>query len=212
MSVVVVFEGLDYAGKSSLALEVKERLTEAGYDCILVNEPGCTPLGEHLRTVIKYPCRTINEELDPKARILLLNTARYENIRKNILPALEEGKIVLVDRWLWTTIVYENHEYTDFAKMLHHEVCQDMNPNYIFYCDIDFNSFIERRGERDNSDEIEDRIYGLFDEKRTRYLQLADEEKNCRIFSAHTTIEERAKVATKTIRDMYNYRRRKQVK
>jgi len=96
----VTLEGIDRSGKSTQALLLAEAL---GDQAILVREPGGTPAGEHLRSILKDP----GVELGPQSEALLFAAARAELVRQVIRPALEEGKTVISDRYLDSSLAYQ---------------------------------------------------------------------------------------------------------
>ncbi len=98
----VVFEGPDGVGKSTQIQLVDERLKALGFRTIVSREPGGTPLGETVRTVVK---ETYN--LYPWSEFHLIQAARIDHVGKVIEPALKEGRIVLVDRYIPSTLVYQ---------------------------------------------------------------------------------------------------------
>ena len=104
MSLFVTFEGPDGAGKSTQTGLVAERLRSAGYPVTITREPGGTPLGERIRTVLLEPgeCAIV-----PRAEALLMTAARAQHVVKVIQPALESGAVVLCDRYIDSTLAYQ---------------------------------------------------------------------------------------------------------
>ena len=96
----VTFEGIDRSGKSTQAAMLAEAL---GPDALLVREPGGTPAGERIRTLLKDPAL----ELDPAAELLLFAAARAELCRAVIEPALAAGRDVVCDRFIDSTAAYQ---------------------------------------------------------------------------------------------------------
>jgi len=96
----VTLEGIDRSGKSTQALLLAEAL---GDQAISVREPGGTPAGEHLRSILKDP----GVQLGPEAEALLFAAARAELARQVIRPALEQGRTVVCDRFLDSSLAYQ---------------------------------------------------------------------------------------------------------
>ena len=96
----VTFEGIDRSGKSTQAAMLAEAL---GPEALLVREPGGTPAGERIRTLLKDPAL----ELDPAAELLLFAAARAELCRTVIEPALGAGRDVVCDRFIDSTAAYQ---------------------------------------------------------------------------------------------------------
>ncbi len=98
-----VFEGNDGAGKTTAAKAVKERLEKEGWDVLLTREPGGSPIAEQIRELLL----SVSNAMDPKTEALLYAAARREHLVSTLLPALEEGKIVLCDRFLDSSLAYQ---------------------------------------------------------------------------------------------------------
>lgn len=96
----VSFEGIDGAGKSTQARLLADALGERA---LLVREPGGTPAGERIREILKDPAL----ELTPRAELLLFLAARAELVEAVIRPALEEGRVVICDRFMDSTVAYQ---------------------------------------------------------------------------------------------------------
>lgn len=104
MSLFVSFEGPDGAGKSTQIRLVADRLSHAGYEIVETREPGGTPLGERVRSVLLDPG---DHAIVPRAEALLMTAARAQHVEAVIRPALERGAIVLCDRFFDSTLAYQ---------------------------------------------------------------------------------------------------------
>jgi dTMP kinase len=102
----ISFEGPDGAGKTTQLRLLAARLEAAGHRVVCTREPGGTPLGEQLRTLILPRDDTTN---DPVAELLLLNAARAQLVAQVIRPALASGAIVLADRYADATLAYQGY-------------------------------------------------------------------------------------------------------
>jgi dTMP kinase len=100
------FEGGEGSGKSLQARRLAEALTERGRDVVLTREPGGTAAGERIRDILLH-AREI--PLSPEAQALLFSSARAQLVREVIRPALDEGKIVIADRFFDSTVVYQGY-------------------------------------------------------------------------------------------------------
>src|SRR5581483_2174171 len=92
----ITLEGPDGSGKSTQARILAERLRREGYQVLETVEPGGTAIGRQIRRILLDPA---NQELRPTAELLLMFAARAQNVEQAILPALEQGKIVVSDRF-----------------------------------------------------------------------------------------------------------------
>ena len=100
----ITFEGPDGSGKSTVIKAVYERLINDGYSVILTREPGGTPIAEKIRDVI---LDSSNTALDARTEALLYAASRRQHLVEKIWPAIKEGKIVLCDRFLDSSLAYQ---------------------------------------------------------------------------------------------------------
>lgn len=104
MSLFITFEGGEGSGKSTAIKSLTKKLEKLGYDVILTREPGGTPIAEQIREVI---LNKKNTDMDPMTEALLYAAARRQHLQEKILPALKEGKVVLCDRFLDSSLAYQ---------------------------------------------------------------------------------------------------------
>lgn len=104
MSIFVTFEGGEGSGKSTVLKKVDALLREEGYQTIVSREPGGTPISEEIRNVI---LDRKNTNMDPRTEALLYAASRRQHLVEKIWPALKEGKIVLCDRFLDSSLAYQ---------------------------------------------------------------------------------------------------------
>ncbi len=100
----ITFEGNDGSGKSSAIQAVYNELKQQNMDVILTREPGGSKIAEKIRTII---LDVDNLGMDSKTEAMLYAASRREHLVKKIIPALESGKIVLSDRYLDSSLVYQ---------------------------------------------------------------------------------------------------------
>nr|WP_202412582.1 dTMP kinase [Halobacillus litoralis] len=100
----VTFEGGDGAGKSSILQEIGKDLIEEGYSVLVTREPGGIRIAEKIREVILDPSHT---EMDGRTEALLYAAARRQHLVEKVIPALKEGKIVLCDRFVDSSLAYQ---------------------------------------------------------------------------------------------------------
>jgi dTMP kinase len=99
----VAFEGVEGAGKGTQIGLAREFLEDLGYEVLVTREPGGTGLGERLRDALLAD----REAIDSRAEALLFAASRAQHVTKVIRPALEEGKFVLCDRYLDSSLAYQ---------------------------------------------------------------------------------------------------------
>ena len=100
----ITFEGPDGSGKSTVIKAVYEKLLKDNFDILLTREPGGTPIAEKIRDII---LDNSNTALDPRTEALLYAASRRQHLVEKIWPALKEGKIVLCDRFIDSSLAYQ---------------------------------------------------------------------------------------------------------
>lgn len=100
----ITIEGPEGSGKSTVANIIVRRLEQLGYDVVHTREPGGTPIAESIRNVI---LDKNNTNLDARAEALLYAASRRQHLVEKVWPALKEGKIVLCDRYLDSSLAYQ---------------------------------------------------------------------------------------------------------
>ncbi len=100
----ITFEGGEGSGKTTCIKHVVETLEKEGKTVVLTREPGGTPISEEIRNVI---LDKKNTDMDPRTEALLYAASRRQHIVQKILPSLKEGKIVISDRFLDSSLAYQ---------------------------------------------------------------------------------------------------------
>lgn len=104
MSLFITFEGGEGSGKSSVMKLLAERLEKEGYSVVTTREPGGTPIAEEIRNII---LDKKNTDMDPRTEALLYAASRRQHLVQKVWPALQEGKLVLCDRFLDSSLAYQ---------------------------------------------------------------------------------------------------------
>ena len=100
----ITFEGNDGCGKTTISNRIYETLKAEGYDVIYTREPGGIRISEEIRSIILNP---ENTEMDGRTEALLYAAARRQHLIEKVIPALKEGKIVLCDRFVDSSLAYQ---------------------------------------------------------------------------------------------------------
>jgi len=136
--IFITFEGGEGAGKSTLMEEVARQLASDGYYVVKTREPGGTHLGEHIRSLLLD--HSSNHPLCAYSELCLFLAARAQQIEEIILPAMENRKIILCDRFNDSTIAYQGvarglgaEKVAQFCNF----ICHGVQPNLTLYLDID---------------------------------------------------------------------------
>lgn len=109
------FEGTEGCGKSTIIKHVEEKLKKKGYKTTVIREPGGTSIGEDIRKIIFNPSY---KDIDKTTELLLMLAIRNENYQNSIKLSLSKGYIVLCDRYVDSTLVYQGYRYS-YEKAIH---------------------------------------------------------------------------------------------
>jgi len=173
---LLTFEGIDGSGKSTQARLLAEYLQERGQDPLLVREPGGTELSEKIRSVLLEP----DVNVHPMAELLLFSAARTQLVAERIRPALEEGRIVLCDRFYDSTTAYQGagRGVADPAwlQSFHRRVTDGLVPDRTYLVELDAETAQARREEAGTKrDRMEAEATSFYHRVAAAYDTLADE-------------------------------------
>ncbi len=130
-------EGGDGSGKTTILKGLKEILDQQGVDYMITREPGGVPISESIRNII---LDRKNVEMDDRTEALLFAAARRQHLVEKIIPALEQGKLVIVDRFIDSSIAYQGYARkigVDEVRQINEFAIADNYPDKSIYIDID---------------------------------------------------------------------------
>jgi dTMP kinase len=170
--VLVTFEGIEAAGKSTLIAALAAKLRTGGDAVLVTKEPGGTPLGDSLRSVFLDPAAAV----DPVAEVMLLNASRAQLVADLVAPALQERKVVLCDRFFDATLAYQCYgRGLNLEAVL--DVClfatRRITPELTFLIDLPVEVSRERVRARGGADRLEREDAVFHTRVRQGYLALA---------------------------------------
>ena len=102
---LITFEGIDGAGKSTQVTQLKRHLVERGREVLALREPGGTPVAEEIRELLLES----HNDITPVGELLLFAASRAELVQQVIRPALESGSDVILDRFFDSTTAYQGY-------------------------------------------------------------------------------------------------------
>ncbi|GEN89354.1 dTMP kinase [Oceanobacillus sp. FSL W8-0428] len=140
----ITFEGGEGAGKTTILNQVYEELTGRGFEVIKTREPGGIRISEKIRDIIHDP---LHLEMEERTEALLYAAARRQHLVEKVFPALEKGKIVLCDRFVDSSLVYQGYARgigVDEVFAINQFVIQDCMPDITLFFDIDPKKGLER--------------------------------------------------------------------
>lgn len=172
----ISFEGSEGSGKTTQAILLQSRLEAAGRQVLVTREPGGTEIGEEIRHLLKHT-QTISK-MCPETELLLFAASRAQLVRERILPALDEGKVVLCDRYLDSTTVYQGVARkisSDPVSMINRFAVGNVMPDLTIVLDIPTEMGFKRIETRtsDLPDRMEQESIDFYRAVREGYLLLA---------------------------------------
>ena len=174
MGLFITFEGGEGCGKSTQSRLLLKKLEQQNVPVVLTHEPGGTALGNELRRALK---RRWGSFISPQAELFLLAASRAQLVAEVIRPALEEGKVVLCDRFTHSTMVYQGYgRGLDFTaiKMVNNMATRYLNPDLIILLDISPEQGLARKQSLKDRFELED--LSFHQRVREGYLKMASAE------------------------------------
>jgi len=197
----ITLEGMDGAGKSSHVAWIAEWLRARGLSIVVTREPGGTPLGEQVRTLV------LNEAMDLRTETLLVFAARQEHLATRIRPALDAGAWVLSDRFTDATYAYQGGGRglsEALLKDLEDWVQGDFQPDATLYFDLPIEVARARlAGAQSAPDRFERQDAGFFERVRSAYLDRARRYPGrIRVIDAAQTLEDVKRSVEDTLIDV----------
>ncbi len=169
---LVTFEGIEAAGKSTLIAALEHDLRTHSDSVLVTREPGGTPLGDSLRALFLDPAFAV----DPVAEVMLLNASRAQLVADVIAPALKERRIVLCDRFFDATVAYQGfgrglnvESLLEICLMATHRIAPDLT----FLLDLPPEVSRARVHARGDTDRLEREDVEFHTRVREGYLSLA---------------------------------------
>jgi dTMP kinase len=169
----ITFEGPEGSGKTSQIPTLARYLRQTGYDVLTTREPGGTPIGDQVRSVL---LNKDNNDMQLRTEILLFQASRAQLVDQVIRPHLEKGGIVLCDRYADSTLAYQGYGYGISIRGLEAIInfaTGGLKPDLTLLLDIDVEVGLKRRQKDGDTNRLD--IFELTFHQRVRdgYHQLA---------------------------------------
>lgn len=195
--IFLTVEGIEGCGKSTQLKRLSRHLRDAGHNCVTTKEPGGTPIGERVRSILLDPHA---EGMDALSELFLLAASRRQHVVEVVQPALEKGAVVLCDRFADASVVYQGYgRGLDLQQVLdiNHWATGGITPDITLIFDLAEAVGLERARSRNTTENLmaESRLEGedLAFHRRVRegYLALAKEHpKRIAVIDGAQTIDE----------------------
>lgn len=186
----ITFEGPDGSGKSTIIQKVYDYLIENNYDVIKTREPGGSPIAEKIRNLI---LDTENTEMDYRTEALLYAASRAQHVEETILPALNENKIVLCDRFLISSLAYQGVGRDlgiENVRKINEFAINGVFPDFVLFFDVDPITTLKRKSSLDTADRLEKEGNNFHERVYYGYKEILNSEKNIEIIDATQSVED----------------------
>lgn len=192
--IFLTFEGLDGSGKTTQLRLLADELQRRGFDVITTREPGGTVLGKRIRALIlEEECAPV-----PLAELLLFAADRAQHLETFIKPAIENGKIIISDRYADATVAYQGAGRGFSVETIRRtiELATDgFKPDLTLFFDLSteaaFTRTNNRAGEGEELNRLDKEAVDFFERVRKAYLEIAAQEpERFKIVEASGSIEE----------------------
>ena len=169
----ITFEGIDKSGKSTQAERLADTLRQQGLPVVLTLEPGGTELGRAIRHLVLE--RQYEAEVAPTAEVLLFAGDRAQHVEEVIRPAIQEGKVVISDRFVDSTMAYQGYGRgldMDRLAAVMRVATGGLVPDITMLVDVDLET-ARARGWGTDPDRIERGSESYFERVRNGFLALS---------------------------------------
>lgn len=174
--ILITLEGNEGCGKSTQIKLLRQTLKKEGYSVYLTREPGGTHIGNMVRHILLDPR---NKEMTPECETLLYMASRAQLIEEVLKPKLEEGKIVLCDRWLDATLAYQGYGGgvdIEWIRSLGRAVTAGLAPKVTIFMDLPVEIGLKRATSFKEADRMEQKKILFHKKVHAGYLQIAEKE------------------------------------
>lgn len=175
---LITLEGIDGSGKTTQAKLLYEYLKSKGHKVSLYRDPGSTPLAEKIRELI------MSFSVDPITELLLFETARSSLVWEKILPDLKNGYIVIVDRFIDSTVAYQGYGREinlGTVNVLNHIATRERKPDLTFILHVPLDVALSRIGkdktkfeDKDFLRKVRDAYFLIQSSQKERQIHLID--------------------------------------
>lgn len=174
----ITFEGCEGVGKSRQIKMLESYLRENGINYYLTREPGGTPVSEQIRSVI---LDGKNVSMTDECEALLYASARVQLLKEVIKPRLDNGELVLCDRYIDSSLAYQGYARglgVDFVEKINDYAVKNFMPDYTVFLSLPPEQAFKRKGGVDKTDRLElsgmefhNRVYQGYLELSKRYKE-----------------------------------------
>jgi len=175
----ISFEGIDFSGKTTQVVLLKEKLEAYGENVLVMREPGGTTISERVRDILLDKDHL---EMTNICEILLYSAARHQLVYEKISKELQSGNFVIADRYVDSTTAYQGYGRKipmNFVKHVNRIATNGLMPNITFYLDLDLLELRNRiKKYKGSVDRLETEGNEFYQRIRKGYLKIAEHNKD----------------------------------
>jgi len=150
--VLIVFEGIDGAGKSTQAKILLKKLDALGYAVVSFREPSDSKWGREIKRKAQFA-----KSLTPQEELELFQKDREENVKTNLEPSIERKEVIILDRYYFSTIAYQGAKGIDPESIRERNEVFVVRPDLVFIMDVAAGQGLERIEDREQRDMLFER-------------------------------------------------------
>ena len=170
---LIVFEGPDGSGKTTVLEKVYKKLLQDGYDIYKFREPGGTEISEKIREII---LDNENVKMSSRCEALLYAASRAQLVEEKLRPLLEKGSIILCDRFVMSSILYQGIGRglgVDEVKNINDFAIGEIRADLTLFLNIDYKTAIDRKRRNFVSDRLENEDDSFHKKTYDGYIDLS---------------------------------------
>jgi dTMP kinase len=187
---LITFEGPDGSGKTTQISLLKEYLSSKGFEVVFTREPGGTKISEKIRDIV---LDNKNSEMSAMCEALLYASSRAQLVHEVIKPALLEGKVVIMDRFVESSIVYQGIGRklgADKIKSINDAATEGLKPDITVLLTIPFEEGLRRKSKQKDFDRLENSGDDFHRRVHEGYMNLAGSADYIKVVDANRNAED----------------------
>jgi len=187
---LITFEGPDGSGKTTQISLLKEYLNNKGLNVVCTREPGGTRISEKIRDII---LDNNNNDMSPMCEALLYAAARSQLVEQIIKPAIDKGKIVICDRFVESSIVYQGigrNLGVERIRMINEAATDGLKVDITFMLTISYEEGLKRKEKQKSFDRLENSGNDFHKRVYEGYMELSKNSNYIKVIDANRSIKE----------------------
>ena len=194
----IVFEGIDGSGKTTLINNIKKHIQEEKY--FFTKEPGNTDFKFFLYSLLEL----LKDTEEPETEYLLFAAERTHHIKTKIIPAVLDNKIIISDRFIDSSLVYQSGCKKNFMEKIFKKTNYNIVPSLTFFCKINPKIATQRITERKNNNFLDEKYKTKLEYLDKQYRKLYKNKKNVITLDMTKSLDELTTTCITSIEEIHN--------